>query len=304
MYDIIVLGSINMDVIAECKSYPNSGDTAFCNAINMQSGGKGNNQAISAANYGKKVCFVGSVGNDSQGKSLRDNLKTRNISDEHIVIKPNSKTGTCVGLVEPTGENTLIVNPGANMELTSDDVAEVFNRIEGTILLIQMETSKESVLEAMKIAKQKGMLVILDPAPVDGICKESFVYADIIVPNSAETKFITGIEVYNESTALEAAKAIHALGVETVIIKMGGNGCLLFKNDKSTFIPALKVDAVDTVGAGDCFAGALASHLSDDVAIEDAIKFAQVVAGIKVTRFGGQDALPSMTEVEDKMIAI
>ncbi|BDH46930.1 ribokinase [Salmonella enterica subsp. enterica serovar Choleraesuis] len=298
MYDIVVMGSINMDVIVNCHEFPKSGDNTFCKSIQMTAGGKGNNQAVSAARYGKRVCFIGCVGNDAPGRQLRQNLQNRKIDDAYMIVKEGAETGSCVGLVEPGGDNTLLVNLGANVAFGPEEVSAALERVEGKILLIQMETSPESVLAAMRMGRAKGMFVILDPAPVQGIHPECFPYADLIVPNSSETRHITGISVHDESSALEAAKAIHNMGVKNVIIKMGGDGCLLYQNNKSVFIPALKVNAVDTVGAGDCFAGALASYLIDDNNIEAAIRFAQVVAGIKVSRAGGHDAIPEMAEVK------
>lgn len=299
MYDIVVMGSINMDVIVESYDFPKSGDNSFCKSIRMAAGGKGNNQAVSAARYGKNVCFIGCIGNDDPGRQLRENLRKRHIDDTHIIVKDDQKTGSCVAIIEPSGDNTLLGNNGANFSFGADEVSSVLEKISGRILLVQMETSKESVLAAMRIAKAKGMFVILDPAPVDGINPEAFPYADLIVPNSNETRHITGVEVVDEKSALEAAKKIHAMGVKNVVIKMGGNGCLLYQNENSVFIPSMRVKAVDTVGAGDCFAGALANYLIDDSGnIEDAVRFAQVVAGIKVSRFGGHDAIPSMDEVK------
>ncbi|HEE0491966.1 TPA: ribokinase [Klebsiella pneumoniae] len=299
MYDIVVMGSINMDVIVNCHEFPKSGDNTFCKSIQMTAGGKGNNQAVSAARYGKNVCFIGCIGDDDAGHQLRQNLKKRRIDDSYMIVKEGAKTGSCVGLVEPTGDNTLLVNLGANFAFGPEDVSKALEEISGKILLIQMETSPESVLAAMRMGRAKGMFVILDPAPVQGINPECFPYADLIVPNSSETRHITGVTVNDEKSALEAAKIIHTMGVKNVIIKMGGDGCLLYQNEKSVFIPALRVNAVDTVGAGDCFAGALANYLIDDKNnIEDAVRFAQVVAGIKVSRAGGHDAIPAMDEVK------
>lgn len=298
MYDIIVMGSINMDIIVNCHHFPASGDNSFCKSIRLASGGKGNNQAVSAARYGKKVCFIGCIGNDSPGRQLRQNLQQREIDDGWLIVKDNVDTGSCVGIVEPDGENTLLVNLGANFAFGAEEISQRLHAVEGKILLIQMETSKESVLAAMRTAREKGMLIILDPAPVQGINPQCFPYADIIVPNSHETERITGISVNGEASALAAAKIIHGMGVHNVIIKMGGSGCLLYRDGASMYFPALQVDAVDTVGAGDCFAGALASYLIDyPDNIGDAIRFAQVVAGIKVSRRGGQDAIPSLDEV-------
>ncbi len=299
MYDIVVMGSINMDVIVNCHEFPKSGDNSFCKSIQMSAGGKGNNQAVSAARYGKKVCFLGCIGDDDAGRQLRQNLKIRNIDDSYMIVKKEAKTGSCVGLVESNGDNTLLVHLGANVAFSREDVINALASITGKILLVQMETSQESILTAMQLGREKGMFIILDPAPVQGINPECFPYADLIVPNSNETKHITGITVNDESSALEAAKVIHKMGVKRVIIKMGKDGCLLYQKDRSVFIPALEVEAVDTVGAGDCFAGALASYLIDNYNdIEGGIRFAQVVAGIKVSRAGGHDAIPEIDEVK------
>lgn len=298
MYDIIVMGSINMDVIVNCHHFPASGDNTFCESIRLAAGGKGNNQAVSAAHYGKKVCFLGCIGDDSPGRQLRQNLRERGIDDRWLMVKDDVETGSCVGLVEPDGENTLLVNLGANFAFGAEEISQRLNSVEGKILLIQMETSKESVLTAMHTARAKGMLIILDPAPVQGINPACFPYADIIVPNSSEASSITGVEVKDQHSALTAAKIIHGMGVKNVIVKMGGNGCLLYRNEKSTYFPALQVEPVDTVGAGDCFAGALANYLIDHPDnLDEAIRFSQVVAGIKVSRRGGQDAMPSLEEV-------
>ena len=299
MNDIVVFGCINLDIIVKCDKFPINGTTAFCQNIAMMPGGKGNNQAVSAAHYGKKVRFIGCVGDDGPGKQLRQNLQKRHIDDTYLIIKPSVTTGSCVALLEPNGENTLLVNRGANFSFTQEDITQFSEAIEGKILLIQMETNKEPILAAMRIAKEKGLFVILDPAPVQGIAPECFAYADLIVPNSEETHHITGIMPTDEASALAAAKQIYAMGVKRIIIKMGAKGCLFYQNEQSVFIPALKVKAVDTVGAGDCFAGMLANYLIDKPGdLEGAIRFAQVVAGIKVSRFGGHDAIPSLAEVQ------
>ncbi|EPO5347799.1 ribokinase [Klebsiella michiganensis] len=299
MYDIIVMGSINMDVIVESYGLPKRGNNDLCKSIKTAAGGKGNNQAVSAARYGKKVCFIGCVGNDDSGRQLRENLRRRGVDDTYMLVKEGQNTGSCVAIIEPSGDNTMMGCDGANTSFGADDVSHILEQIDGKILLIQQETSKESVLAAMRIARAKGMYVILDPAPVTMINPEAFPYADLIVPNSNETRHITGIEVSDEKSALEAARKIHSMGVRNVIVKMGGNGCLLSQDEKTVFIPSLPVKAVDTVGAGDCFAGALANHLIDDMTdLESAVRFAQVVAGIKVSRFGGHDAIPALDEVK------
>jgi len=298
MFDIVVLGSINMDVVVKCQGFPKSGDNLFCQSIRMTPGGKGNNQAVSAGHYGKKVSFIGCIGEDPTGEQLRANLQKRGINVSYLMTTSQYETGSCVALIEQSGDNTLLVNKGANFSFGAQDVRDVLNNIEAKILLIQMETRQDAVITAMKIAREKGMYVILDPAPVEGITAEAFPYANLVVPNSNETQHITGIDVTDVESALLAAKKIHHMGVPDVIVKMGGQGCLVYRDGQSTFVPALQVTAVDTVGAGDCFAGSLASALVDDPDLLSAVKFATIAAGIKVSRFGGHDAIPSIEEIE------
>lgn len=301
MYDILVLGSINMDIIVKCNHFPKSGDTSFCESIQMLPGGKGNNQAISAAKYNDNICFVGCIGDDSRGEQLQQNLKKYGVDNQYLLTTTEGETGSCVALIESSGENTLLVNTSANFCFGKKEVTQIFNKIDAKILLIQMETSKEAFETALKLAKEKGMYIILDPAPVDGIDLDLIHYADLVVPNVHETHHITGIKINNTDDALTAAKKIHAMGVKDVIVKMGGDGCLIYKDGKSTIIPAIPVKAVDTVGAGDCFAGALAGALIKDPDLLKAVQFATVAAGIKVSRFGGHNAIPSLEEVKQHL---
>lgn len=297
-YDIAVVGSINMDVIVKTPSYPKYGDTAFCDNISFIPGGKGANQAVTVSQMQKSVCMIGAVGQDSAGEQLIENLKTRNVDTSHLLTVNGNGTGTFVAMIDQTGENTMVGTKGANEDITKEDMEAVFSEVEAEILLIQMETSRESILASMKIAKERGMYVILDPAPAEGIFEEAFQYADLILPNQQETEHITGVQVKDKTTAIEAVEKLHDLGIPDVIVKMGAEGVLVSINGKQTFIDSLSVKAVDTVGAGDCFAGAIASRLLDTKDLVDAAKFATVAAGIKVSRPGGHDAIPSLSEVE------
>lgn len=301
-FDIVVVGSINMDVIVDTPKYPAYGDTLFCNSIAMKPGGKGANQAVAAAKLGKKTCLVGAVGNDSPGNQLISNLISKGVDTSHIIQSDEAGTGTFVAIVDSTGENTMVGTKGANDSLTKEYIEKVFNEIEAKILLIQMETSQESIIAAMKAAKERNMYVILDPAPADGIFDEAFKYADLVTPNKQETKRITGIDVTDETSALEAAKKLNELGISDVIVKMGENGSFVYQNGKATVVDAIKVKAVDTVGAGDCFAGAVANAYLDTKDLVEAVKFASIAAGIKVSRSGGQDSIPTLSEVQEYLV--
>ncbi|MFC4387870.1 MULTISPECIES: ribokinase [Gracilibacillus] len=298
-YDIVVLGSINMDVIVESPKYPNYGETLFCDAISMTPGGKGANQAVTVARLGKKISLIGAVGKDNAGNQLLKNLQSQGVDTTNVLEITEKGSGTFVAIVDETGENTMVGTKGANDYITEEDVKKAFENIESTILLLQMETSKESIIAAMKIAKERGMFVILDPAPAGGIFEEAFQYADLILPNQQETEKITGIKVTDEKTALEAAKKINSLGIENVIVKMGAQGSLVYQNGESTLVDSIKVDAVDTVGAGDCYAGAIACEFLDSNNLVQAAKFASVAASIKVSRTGGHNSIPTLIEMKE-----
>ncbi|WP_430507880.1 ribokinase [Rossellomorea marisflavi] len=297
-YDVITVGSINMDVIVESPQYPAYGDTVFANSIGMTPGGKGANQAVTAARLGKKTALIGAVGKDSAGTQLLKNLSSKGVDTSHILQVEEHGTGTFVAMIDETGENTMVGTKGANDHISEEDINSVFEQIDAKILLVQMETSQESIIASMKAAKSKGMYVILDPAPADGIFNEAFKYADLVVPNKQETERITGIQVHDQTSAHLAAEKIHELGVKDVIIKMAENGSLISQIGSITFVDAIAVKAVDTVGAGDCYAGALACAYLDTNDLVEAAKFASVAAGIKVSRSGGQDAIPTMEEVQ------
>lgn len=296
-YDVVVLGSINLDVIVNVDQYPQYGDTVFANAITMTPGGKGANQVITVAKQGKKVLCLGSVGNDMAGKQMLENLQSYHIDTNHIEISQEKGTGIFVAEIDEHGENTMAGTLGANLTIGADYIQKNLENVEAKVLLLQMETSRESILEAMKIAKEKGMFVILDPAPADGYFEEALQYADVITPNQQETEKISGIVVKDQESALKAAQAIEKLGVKNSIIKMGSKGNLVYQSGTSHFVPSLKVKAVNTVGAGDTFAGALASHYVETDDLIKSVEYGNIVAGMKVSRSGGQESIPTYEEV-------
>lgn len=296
-HDILVLGSINMDVVVKGPKFPEYGHTISCDSIHMIPGGKGANQAVTVARLGKKVLLIGAVGKDSAGDQLLSYLKSQNVDTTQIIQVEKQGSGIFVALIDETGENTMVGTKGANDCITDEDVVRIFESTDAKILLIQMETSKESILSAMKIAKERGLFVILDPAPAENIFEEAFQYADLIMPNKQETERMTGIQVVDEETALKAAAKIHALGVPNIIIKMGENGSLVYQNGNTTFVDPIKIKAMNTVGAGDCFAGAMACEFLETEDLIASAKFASIAAGIKVSKTGGHDAIPTLDEV-------
>lgn len=300
-YDVIVMGSINMDTMLYVNNFPKRTENMIVNEVKIFTGGKGANQAIAVSKQEVNQAFIGAIGNDSNGKEMLIRLKEQGIETNHIIVKDNVPTGSCVGIIEKNGENTLLVIPGANMEITCNEIEEIFSKLEGKIFLLQLETSKESILTALKKAKEKGMYIILDPAPEGCYFEEALQYADLVTPNKQETEKITGLKITNIEDAKNAALLIHKKGVKNVIVKLGEDGSVLYEEEKQKFsiISPIKVNAVDTVGAGDTFAGVLAARLSEgNFSLEEAVKIANKAAALKVSRLGGQAAIPTREEID------
>lgn len=205
-YDVIVLGSINLDVKALVTSYPRHGDTATAKSITMLPGGKGSNQAVAAAKLGGKVAMLGAVGEDGAGKQMLDNLSDWGVDTQFVMRNGNEGTGTFIVQVDQTSENTMVGTFGANDTITAAEVDTALDQMEAPVLLMQLETSRESVLAALKAGRRKGMYIILDPAPADGFFPEALAYADCVTPNQQETERITGIHVTDKVEAVKAAK--------------------------------------------------------------------------------------------------
>ncbi|MBD1382009.1 ribokinase [Metabacillus arenae] len=298
MGEITVVGSINVDIVSFTNQYPNRGETIFGRKMVTLPGGKGANQAVASARLGKTVNMIGSIGCDLYGDTMIRALKENHVNTSFVKQVNNTSTGCAIITVDHTAENTMLVVKGANDDLTSKDIRDAFSKINNSkVLLVQMEIPEEAVIESMIQAKNKGMLVVLDPAPADGITERALHYADLIVPNKQETKQITGIDISDLDSAFQAAEYFNQIGVKNSIIKMGEKGSLVYQSGNTEYIEAIQVKAMDTVGAGDSFAGALAFALSDGTDIAAAAKFANIVAALKVTKQGAQAGVPTIEEV-------
>ncbi|SMQ63474.1 ribokinase [Bacillus sp. OV166] len=299
MADVTVVGSINMDIVALTNHYPQHGETIFGERMELLAGGKGANQATACARLGKSVYMVGSIGQDSHGDILYDSFQTNGVNTAFVKRVKDYSTGCAIITIDPTAENTMLVLRGANDALTKEDIRHAFSQIsDSKVLLVQMEIPEEAVIEAMIEAKKKGMYVILDPAPAEGVTERALGYADLIVPNRQETKQLTGIDVVSVDDAFKAAKYFELIGVKNSIIKMAEKGSLVYQEGKIEFIEPITVKALDTVGAGDSYAGALACAIADGENLVSAARFASIVGALKVTRLGAQAGLPTIEEVD------
>lgn len=300
MGEITVVGSINVDIVAFTNHYPNRGETIFGKKMVALPGGKGANQAVASARLGKKVNMIGAIGIDLYGETMIKSMKENKLNTSYIKRVRESSTGCAIITIDHTAENTMLVVKGANDDLTANDIQDAFAKINNSkVLLVQMEIPEEAVIESMIQARNKGMFVVLDPAPADGITERALQYADLIVPNKQETKQLTGIEVSDLDSAHQAAEYFNRMGVKNSIIKMGDKGALVYESGKTEYIEAIRVTAVDTVGAGDSFAGALASALADGTDLVTAARFANIVASLKVTKQGAQAGVPTIEKVNE-----
>lgn len=302
MNRICILGSINMDLILNVKKMPQVGETIFGENLKNASGGKGANQAVAASRCGSKVSMIGKVGNDSSGKSLVENLVKDSINVSYVSVDINSPTGTAIITVNEDGNNSIIVIPGANMSISHAEILSAKKIIEDSDLIIsQFETPFEATIDAFKIAREKGVITILNPAPAKTIPDELYSLTDIIAPNETEVYELSGIKVENLKDAKKAADIFLQKGIKYVIITLGEKGAALIDKDRAELIPAYKVNAVDTTAAGDSFIGALASKIDlsslDFDNLIQAIKFGNKVSSIVVQKEGAQPSIPYLSEI-------
>ncbi len=298
--DVVVMGAINMDMYVNVKDFPKYGENIQAKSLEQKIGGKGSNQAVAVAKQGVKQVLIGSVGNDDFGQQITEKLEQQGVKTDSVIKKDNVQTGIAVAVVDETGENTFMVILGANEALEAKEVERTFEPLNGKVFLLNLETSQESVLAALKIAKKKDMYIVLDPAPEGSYFKEALPYADLVTPNRQEAERITGLTVRSQDDARRAAKWIANKGVSNVIVKLGTEGNVLYESekDKFTFIESTTVKAINTVGAGDTFAGVIAAQLSQKPGdLEAATRLASKAAAIKVSRPGGQESIPTAEEV-------
>lgn len=306
---VLIIGSSNIDFNIYSEKLPKSGETVTGGTFKQSFGGKGANQAVASARSGSKTIFMGKIGKDAFGDQMLAQLTKEGIDIGHIFRDPMDGSGVAFILVDKNGENMISVAPGANFKLTPTEVRSKINLIKNaSCIIVQMEIPMETIEEIFKIASKTSAIKILNPAPLKPIPIEILKNIDIIVPNEGELFRLHSLLKFEEinETGTEkiarASKDLASLGVKVVITTLGKKGCSIYnaKNDKFMEIPALNVIAVDTVGAGDCFNGVLASILNKGKNLETAVKYATIAASIKVTRKGAQDGMPYFNEIEDR----
>lgn len=296
MKNILVVGSINMDMVINVDRVPNIGETISGNGFMTVPGGKGSNQAITAARLGGNVKMFGCVGNDAFGKELVTYLNNSNVDTSEIKVV---ETNTGIALITVyNGDNMIVLEKGANYMITPENIRSNVDLYRwADIVVMQLEIPWEAVMESAKVAKENGCTVLLNPAPVENFKSEILEYVDIIVPNEHEA----GIILERENASKEEAKELVQIFAERkvqAVVTLGGDGCVYYDNGEVYYQPAMKTKVVDTTAAGDSFIGAMCVAMCEGKPLNEAIKFATKVASIVVSKKGAGTSIPVRTDIE------
>lgn len=296
---LVVLGSVNIDHSLTLENFPVPGETLCGQRYQVAFGGKGANQAVAAARSGAQISFIACVGDDDAGQQVCQQLVADRVDTSLIRTQAQESTGVALIFVNDNGENVIGIYAGANQALTPASLAECQPEIvQAQALLMQLESPIETVLAAAKIAAQGQTKVILNPAPAQPLADELLALVDIITPNETEAEKLTGVAVRDDVGATRAAQVLHNKGIATVIITLGSRGVWLSEAGRGRRVTGFKVNAVDTIAAGDTFNGALMTALLEDKSLDEAIHFAHAAAAIAVTRHGAQPSIPWRDEIE------
>jgi len=300
--NILVVGSSNTDMIIKVPRIPKPGETILGGKFSKAAGGKGANQAVAAARSGGDVTFVARVGQDMFGDNAIQGFEENSIVTDHVFRDPEAPSGVAEIFVSEDGENSIAVAPGANSNLSPQDIAKSEDAINSAdILLMQLEIPLETVQAAADLAYKKGATIILNPAPATDLPNELLEKLTILTPNESEAELLTGIKVVDQASAEKAAKKLQNMGVQKVIITMGKAGAYVLSDGFSGIVSGYQVDAVDTTAAGDVFNGALSVAIAQDKPLNEAVKFANAAAALSVQKLGAQPSAPNRAEI-DKFI--
>lgn len=308
-YDILVIGSLNADLVVRAPRFPAPGETISGGDLLTIPGGKGANQAVAAARQGANVAIVGRVGRDNFAPFLIENLNANHVNTAHV-LEDNVASGTAIIIVDENGQNSIVISPGANGKVDTQDVDSA---PDAKVLLLQFEIPMETVLHAAKRYKAQGATVILNPAPARQISSDLLAHVDILVPNESELALLSNLPVTDIPSAEVAAQEILKHGVKTVIVTLGSKGALLVSASQTIHVDAYQVEVVDTTAAGDAFIGGFASKLLEiilessgspleeeqqAVRLQNAVRYGCACGALAATKLGAQPSLPSKEEVQ------
>ena len=296
---ITVVGSSNTDLIIKMPRLPVPGETVLGNQFVIAAGGKGANQAVAAARLGAMVTFVARLGKDDFGNSALTGFEKEKINTEFVFRDEESPSGVALIFVGETGENMIAAAQGANARLSREDIDKADEAIKNAdIVVLQLETTMDAVIRTVEIASERHIPIILNPAPGRKLGPALVEKISYLTPNETEAEILTGVQVVDQSTAERAGAQLLQRGAQNVIITMGKSGAVLVNSAGSLLVPAFQVKPVDTTAAGDAFNGGLAYAIAVGQPLEEAMRFANAVAALAVTRMGAQPSMPAKTEVD------
>ena len=298
---ILIIGSLNMDIVIEMKRMPLIGETVLGKNLTYVPGGKGANQAYAAGKLGGKVTMLGCVGDDSLGQKLKDNLAKSGTNASYIRNIEGKSTGTAVIYVNGDGANSIVVISGANEACDVEYLKQ--NEVlfaESDYVMFQMEIPYETIFYGIGRAKELGKTVILNPAPApDSLPEDIWEKIDYLTPNETELLKLTGQQEMTMDNIRNGAHVLLEKGVKNILVTLGEKGVLFVNDKEEKLYPARKVTAVDTTAAGDCFNGAFITGLAEEMGFEEAIVFANLASSLAVTRKGAQSSIPGRDELEE-----
>lgn len=298
---IVIVGSLNQDLVVNLARFPGPGETVTGQTLRTFCGGKGANQAFAVARLGGRAAMIGQVGEDSAGDAQIESLRSVGVEVNLLRRVRGESTGTAMIAVDSAGENRIIVVPGSNGSFLPEALEPSRAILAGaSALLVQLEVPLATVSRAVEIAHAGGARVILDPAPAQALPDTILARLDYLTPNLSELAFLTGDILSDEADELQivaAARKLCARGVKTVIAKLGARGALVVSTQAVSSVQAFRVSVVDTTAAGDCFTAALATALVAGESELAACRFASAAAALSVTRHGAQASMPSREEV-------
>lgn len=297
---IVVLGGINMDLVTNASILPRPGETVKGYKFGMYPGGKGSNQAVAIGKLGGKVYMLGRIGDDNFGDTLKKSMNSAGVETDFLKVSEGQSTGIALIMVDKKGENMITFVPGANGDVSIDDIQDAEEGIkQASIFLSQLEVPYSAVFKAVDTAFENHLTIIIDPAPVpeEEFPKDFWKKVSIVTPNETESEGLTGIKVTDVESAKKAGEVFLNWGVEKAVIKLGSKGCVLVTGEGYNYIEPVEVDSIDSTAAGDVFAGALAFSLARGDDMIKALRFANYAGALSTTRHGAQPGAPTYEEL-------
>jgi len=295
---VVVLGSLNMDLVVRTERMPRPGETVQGSGFRTIPGGKGANQAAAAARLGAHVEMVGRVGDDGFGGELLANLASQGVGASTVRRDPGAATGTATIVVDGRGENAIVIDPGANGRVSLDDLRAAESLIaDSRALMLQFEVPLPIVEAAIHLAADKGVPVFLNPAPAAPVDAAFLAGVSCLIVNETEAETLSGQAVDDVASAEDAARALHTMGPPVVIVTLGEQGALLLHDDAALHLPTRQVEVVDTTAAGDAFCGALVTARLRGMDWPNSVRYANCAGTLATTVLGAQTSLPSAQAV-------